>query len=156
MTAKDEPRGEKVRGMSLPSFTNREEVMWLRQPPTIPVECSAESQGQRSLVGCCLWGLTESDTTEWLHFRFSLSCTGEGNGNPLRYSCLENPRDRGAWWAAICGVAQSRTRLSNLAAAAAAAASARFIWRGPCLLGTSPFPCCGRWSFPSPALCFCT
>ena len=50
-------------------------------------------------------------TTEQLHFRFLLSCIGEGNGNPLQYSCLENPRDRGAWWAAVYGVAQSRTRL---------------------------------------------
>ena len=58
--------------------------------------------------------------TEWLHFHFSLSCIGEGNGNPLQYSCLENPRDRGACWAAIYGVAQSQTRLTNLAAAAAA------------------------------------
>ena len=53
-------------------------------------------------------------TTERLHFHFSLSCIGEGNGNLLQYSCLENPRDGGAWWAAICGVAQSRTRLSDL------------------------------------------
>ena len=52
---------------------------------------------------------TESDTTERLHFHFSLSCTGEGNGNPLQCSCLENPRDGGAWWAAVYGVAQSRT-----------------------------------------------
>ena len=51
------------------------------------------------------------DTTERLHFHFSLSCIGEGNGNPLRCSCLENPRDRGAWWAAVSGVTQSRTRL---------------------------------------------
>ena len=49
--------------------------------------------------------------TERLHFHFSLSCIGEGNGNPLQCSCLENPRDGGAWWAAACGVAQSRTRL---------------------------------------------
>ena len=56
----------------------------------------------------------ESDTTEWLHFHFSLSCIGEGNGNLLQYSCLENPRDGGAWWAAIHGVAQSRTRLKWL------------------------------------------
>ena len=54
-------------------------------------------------------GREESDTTERLHFHFSLSCTGEGNGSPLQYSCLENPRDRGAWWAAVYGVAQSRT-----------------------------------------------
>ena len=52
--------------------------------------------------------------TEQLHFHFSLSCTGEGNGNPLQCSCLENPRDGGAWWAAIYGVAQSRTRLKRL------------------------------------------
>ena len=51
------------------------------------------------------------DMTERLHFHFSLSCIGEGNGNPLQYSCLENPRDEGAWWAAVDGVAQSRTRL---------------------------------------------
>ena len=52
--------------------------------------------------------------TEQLHFHFSLSCIGEGNGNPLQCSCLENPRDRGAWWAAVYGVAQSRTRLKRL------------------------------------------
>ena len=71
-------------------------------------------------MGCSPWGRGESDTTERLHFHFSLSCTGEGNGNPLQCSCLENPRDGGAWWAAIYGVAQSRTGLSDLAAAAAA------------------------------------
>ena len=52
--------------------------------------------------------------TEQLHFHFSLSCIGEGNGNPLQCSCLENPRGRGAWWAAVSGVAQSRTRLKRL------------------------------------------
>ena len=60
------------------------------------------------------WGLWGSDTTEWLHFHLSLSCIGEGNGNPLQCSCLENPRDRGAWWAAVYGVAQSRTWLKWL------------------------------------------
>jgi len=60
-------------------------------------------------------GVAKSDfTTEQLHFHFSLSCIGEGNGNPLQYSCLENPRDGGAWWAAVYGVAQSRTRLKRL------------------------------------------
>ena len=59
-------------------------------------------------------GSLELDTTEWLHFHFSLSCIGEGHGNPLQCSCLENPRDRGAWWAAVYGVAQSRTRLKRL------------------------------------------
>ena len=71
-------------------------------------------------MGCGPWGHEESDTTERLPFHFSLSCIGEGNGNLLQCSCLENPRDGGAWWAAVCGVAQGRTRLSDLAAAAAA------------------------------------
>ena len=65
-------------------------------------------------VGCSPWGCEELDTTERLHFHFSLSCIGEGNGNPLKCSCLENPRDRGAWWAAVYGVAQSRTQLKRL------------------------------------------
>ena len=59
-------------------------------------------------------GSEELDTTELLHFHLSLSCIGEGNGNPLQCSCLENPRDGGAWWAAIYGVAQSRTQLKQL------------------------------------------
>ena len=59
-------------------------------------------------------GSLESDTTERLHFHFSLSCTGEGNGNALQCSCLENPRDGGAWWAAVYGVTQSWTRLKRL------------------------------------------
>ena len=65
-------------------------------------------------MGCSPWGREESDTTERLHFHFSLSCIGEGDGNPLQCSCLENPRDRGAWWAAVYGVAHSRTRLKRL------------------------------------------
>ena len=73
-----------------------------------------ENHGWRSLVGCSPWGLEESDTTERLPFHFSLSRAGEGNGNPLQCSCLENPRDGGAWWAAVYGVAQSRTRLKRL------------------------------------------
>ena len=79
-----------------------------------PVFLPGESQGRGSLVGCRLWGHTESDTTEWLHFDFSLSCIREGNGNPLQCSCLENPRDGGTWWPAIYGVTQSRTRLKQL------------------------------------------
>ena len=59
-------------------------------------------------------GVPESDTTERPHFHFSLSCIGEGNGNPLQCSCLENPRDGGAWWATVCGVVQSRIRLKRL------------------------------------------
>ena len=58
--------------------------------------------------------VVKSDMTERLHFHFSLSCTGEGNGSPLHCSCLENPRDSGAWWAAIYGVAQSQTRLKRI------------------------------------------
>ena len=65
-------------------------------------------------MGCSPWGREESDTTERLHFHFSLSCIGEGNGNPLQCSCLENPRDGGAWWGAVYGVAQSWTRLNEL------------------------------------------
>ena len=64
-------------------------------------------------MGCSPWDRKESDTTERLHFRFSLSCIGGGNGNPLQNSCLENPMDGGAWWDAVHGVAKSRTRLSD-------------------------------------------
>ena len=67
-----------------------------------------------SLVGCSPRGREEPDITRRLDFHFSLSCIGEGNGNPLQCSCLENPRDGGAWWAAIYGVAQSQTRLKRL------------------------------------------
>ena len=63
-------------------------------------------------MGCSPWGREESDTAERLHF--PLSSIGEGNGNPLQCSCLENPRDGGAWWAAVYGVAQSRTRVKRL------------------------------------------
>ena len=72
-----------------------------------------KTHGRRRLVGCNPWGRKESDTTERLHFHFSLSCIGEGNGNPLQ-CCLENPRDGGAWWAAVYGAAQSQTRLKRL------------------------------------------
>ena len=68
----------------------------------------------QGLIGYSPWGLEESDTTGRLHFHFSLSCIGGGNGNPLQCSCLENPRDGGAWWAPVYGVAQSRTRLKWL------------------------------------------
>ena len=132
--------------------------VFLRKWQPTPVFLPGESQGPGILVGCRLWGCTESDTTEvtqqqrlsekamaphsstlawkipWMEepggpqsmgllrvghdwvtsFHFSLSCIGEGNGNPLQCSCLENPRDRGAWWAAVYGVAQSWTRLKRL------------------------------------------
>ena len=64
--------------------------------------------------------------TKRLHFHFSLSCIGEGNGNPRQYSCLENPRDGGAWWAAVYGVAQSRTQLKQLSSSSSS--SSRPPW----------------------------
>ena len=87
---------------------------WRRQWHPTPVLLPGKSHGWRSLVGCSPWGRQELDTTERLHFHFSLSCIEEGNGNPLQCSCLENPMDTGAWWAAVYGVAQSRTRLKRL------------------------------------------
>ena len=89
-------------------------ILWRRQWHPTPVLLPGKSHGRRSLVGCSPWGRQESDTTERLHFHFSLSYIGEGNGNPLQCSCLENPRDGGAWWAAVYGVAQSQTRLKRL------------------------------------------
>ena len=76
---------------------------WRRQWHPTPVLLPGKSHGRRSLVGCSPWGRRESNTTERLHFHFSLSCIGEGNGNPLQCSCLENPRDGRAWWAAVNG-----------------------------------------------------
>ena len=80
-------------------------------------------------------GSLESDTTERLHFHFSLSCIGEGNGNPLQRSCLENPRDGGAWWATVYEVAQSRTRLKRLSSSSSSS-SIGMKWQKPlCLVG---------------------
>ena len=87
---------------------------WRRQWHPTPVLLPGKSHGRRSLVGCSPWGREESDTTELLPFHLSLSCIGEGNGNPLQYSCLENPRDGETWWAAVYGVTQSWTRLKRL------------------------------------------
>ena len=81
-------------------------------PPSVLLP--GESHGRGSLVGYSPWGREESDTTEQLHFHISLSCIGEGNGTPLQYSCLENPKDRRACRAAVYGVAQSWTRLTRL------------------------------------------
>ena len=83
--------------------------------------------------------------TERLHFHSSLSCIGEGNGNPLQCSCLENPRDGGAWWAAVYGVAQSRTRLKHLSSGSSS------LLYGPTL--TSMHDCRQSRSFDSPHLC---
>ena len=96
-----------------PIFCNPRDYRRRQWHPT-PILLPGKSHGWRSLVGCSPWGLEESDTTERLHFRFSVSCVGKGNGNPLQCSCQKNPRDGGAWWAAIYGIAQSRTRLKQL------------------------------------------
>ena len=85
-----------------------------RQWHPTPVLFPGKSHGWRSLVRYSPWGHKELDMTKWFHFHFSLSCIGEGNGNPLQCSCLENPRDGGAWWAAVYGVVQSRTWLKWL------------------------------------------
>ena len=107
-------------------------VVWRRQWQPTPILLPGKSHGRRSLVGCSPWGCEESDMTERLHFHFSLSRIGEGNGNPLQCSCLKNPRDRGAWWASIYGVAQSRTRLKRLS-------SSSKSWLS-CLLNSLFFP----------------
>ena len=103
-------------------------ISWRRRQwhPT-PVLLPGESHGWRSLEDCSPWGHEDLDTTERLPFHFSLSCIGEGNGNPLQCSCLENPRDGEAWWAAIYGVAQSRTRLKRLS-------SSSISWEAPSIL----------------------
>ena len=100
-----------------------------------PVLLPGKSHGRRSLVGCSPRGREESDTTEPLHFHFSLSCIGEGNGNPLQCSCLENPRDGGGWWAAVSGVTQSQTRLKRLSSSSSSNSSLHFN-----LLSTCPSP----------------
>ena len=84
-------------------------VCWRRRWHPTPILLPGKSHGWRSLVGCSSYGREESDMTEQLPFHFSLSCIGEGNGNPLQCSCLENLRDEGAWWAAIYGVTESDT-----------------------------------------------
>ena len=85
------------KAMTLPSSTLAWKIPWTEEP------------GRLQSMGSLEW-----DTTERLPFHFSLSCIGEGNGNPLQCSCLENPRDGGAWWAAVYAVSQSRTRLKQL------------------------------------------
>ena len=111
-------RSQYAPGHVFPQFIlSLNSYQWYPTPVLLP----GKSHGRRSLVGCrpwtvgCSpWGRWELDTTEWLHFHFSLSCIGEGNGNPLQCSCLGNPGDGGAWWAAVYGVAQSRTWLNWL------------------------------------------
>ena len=122
-------------------------MIWKRQWHLTPVLLPGESHGPRSLVGCSPWGREESDMTERLHFHFPLSCIGEGNGNPLQCSCLENPRDRGAWWAAVYGVAQSWTWLKRFSS------SSTMIWPFTVAISAACglFVCCwslmtmGKW-----------
>ena len=111
---------------------------WRRQWHPTPVLLPGKSHGRRSLVGCSPWGRWESDTTEQLPFHFSLSRIGEGNGNSLQCSCLDNPRDGGGWWAAVYGVAQSRIRLKRLSS------SSRFSVIDSSLLVDFPRPW-SRW-----------
>ena len=107
---KDRVRGGERNIIIFHPYTTFRRRQWHPTPVFLP----GKSPGRRSLVRCSPWGREESDTTERLHFHFSLSCTGEGTGSPLQCSCLENPGDGGAWWAAVYGVAQSRTRLKLL------------------------------------------
>ena len=109
-----------------------------RQWQPTPVLLPGKSQGWRSLVGCSQWGHEESNMTEPPHFNFSLSCIGEGNGNPLQCPCLENPRNGGAWWAVVYGVAQSQTQLKRLSRSSS---SRQWRWSGKKTLNTKPVPC---------------
>ena len=90
-----------------PHYDNQQRRQW---HPT-PVRLPGKSHGRRSLVGCSPWGYKESDMTTRLHFHFSLSCIGKGNGNPLQCSCLESPGDGGAWW--LPSIGSNRVRFSS-------------------------------------------
>ena len=111
--------------------------MKLLEKATHSSTLAGKFHGRRTLVGSSPWGHTESDATKRLHFHFSLSCIGEGNGNPLQCSCLENPSDGGAWWAAIYGVAQSQTRLKRLSS------SMQFF--GQTISEVTYPSCCSMW-----------
>ena len=78
--------------------------------------------------------------TEWLHFLFSLSCIGEGNGNPLQCCCPKNPRDGGAWWAAVYGIAQSRTRLKQLSSCSSSTGLYKTVPHPPGPASSHPCP----------------
>ena len=125
--------------ITLPKFMVPYDHSWRRQWHPTPVLLPGKSHGWRSLEGCSPWGHWGSDTTEQLHFHFSLSCIGEGNGNPLQYSCLENPRDRGAWWAAVYGVAHSRTRLKQLSSSSSSSMTILLLNAMVCLRSGGQF-----------------
>ena len=107
----------------IPTCTELQRRQWHPTPVLLP----GKSHGRRSLVGCSPWGRYESDTTERLHFYFSLSYNGEGNGSPLQCSCLENPRDGRAWWASVYGVTQSWTRLKRLSSSSSSSTELRVL-----------------------------
>ena len=102
-----------------------------RQWHPTPVLLPGKSHGRRSLEGCSPWGRKELDTTERLHFHFPLSCIGEGNGNPLQCSCLENPRDGRAWWAAVYGVAQNKILLKRLSSSSSSSSTCHSLAPDP-------------------------
>ena len=104
------PTSASVLPMNIQDWSPLRRRQWHPTPVLLP----GKSHGWRSLEGCRPWGRWGSDTTEQLHFHFSLSRIGEGNGNPLQCSCLENLRDGGAWWAAVYGVARGWIRLKWL------------------------------------------
>ena len=101
------------KGMATHSSTLAWKIPWTKEPGRLQAK-----------------GLLRVDMTERLHFHFSLSCIGEGNGNPLQCSCLESPRDRGAWWAAVYRVTQSRTRPTQLSSSSIQYSHLRIPWRG--------------------------
>ena len=116
---------------------------WHPTPVLLPVK----SHGRSSLIGCSPGAREESETTEQIHFHFSPSCIGEGNSNPLQCSCLENPRDGGAWWAAVYGVAQSQTRLKRLSSS-----SSNRLWFLSSITKASPHGFGLKYSFSTPLL----
>ena len=105
-------------------------LAWRRQWHPTPVLLPGKFHGQRSLVGCTPWGREESDTTERLHFPFSLSCIREGNGNPLQCSCLENPRDWGVWCTPVYAVIQRLTWLKWLSSSSSSRLHHEKCWTG--------------------------
>ena len=119
--------GIKITGRNINNFRYADDQRRQRHPT--PAFFPGKSNGRRSLVGCSPWGRWESDKTQRLHFHFSLSCIGEGNGNPLQCSCLENPRHGGAWWASVYGVAQSRTRLKRLSSSSSSMQMTQPLWQ---------------------------
>ena len=106
-------------------------MAWRRRWHPTPVLLPGKSHGRRSLVDYSPWGCKESDTTERFHFHFSLSCIGEGNGNPLQCSCLENPRGRGVWWADNLWGRTVGYDCSDLAVAANSGTGGTQTWQKP-------------------------